>query len=449
MNLVHDQTIVAIATPPGRGGVGIVRLSGKKSLSIAKCITQKKLIPVKQVLYTSMFDECSEQIDKGLVLYFKAPHSFTGEDVLEFHCHGSPIVLDRILKTCLSCGAVLAKPGEFSERAFLNQKIDLIQAEAIADLINAHSQKAASMAMRSLQGLFSKKIIRVCDTLVELRMYLEAAIDFTDEDIDFLSEYSIQSRLDRLVFELELILKEASAGAILQEGISIVIAGPPNAGKSTLINALSGKDVAIVTDIAGTTRDVMREHILIDDLPVHILDTAGLRESEDPIEREGIKRAWAHIEKADLILFVYDITQKEAEQKVLMQLQKQMPKQIPILFLANKVDLQHQNAFQQENTIYLSANTGDGLILLKQAIYEKVGYQPAEGIYLARRRHLEALQLALQYLKSGQDSLMVSRVCDVVAEDLRLAHQSLSEITGEFTSEDLLGKIFSSFCIGK
>lgn len=447
MNLVQNQTIVAIATPPGRGGVGIVRLSGTKALSIAKQVSQKDNIPVKQALYTSMIDEQSEQIDQGLLLYFKTPHSFTGEDVVEFHCHGSPVVLDRILKTCLYYGAIIAKPGEFSERAFLNQKIDLVQAESIADLINAHSQKAASMAIQSLQGVFSKKINQISHVLTELRIFVEAAIDFTDEDIDFLSEYAIQSRLDHLSIELDAILKEASSSALLREGISIVIAGAPNAGKSTLINTLSGKDVAIVTDIPGTTRDIMREYIHIDDLPVHILDTAGLRDSDDPIESEGIKRAWEHINKADLILFVYDVTEKNEKQRY--QLLKQMPSNIPKLLLANKIDLQPQSDCYQDDIIYFSAHTGEGLSLLKQAIYKQVGYQPAEGLYLARRRHLEALKLAQQFLVAGRDNLIASRACDAVADDLRLAHQALSEITGEFTSDDLLGKIFSAFCIGK
>lgn len=449
MKLNANYTIAAIATPPGRGGIGILRLSGPKALEMAYQITRQTSLSPRKAIYTAFYANHGELIDEGLLLYFKAPHSFTGEDVIEFQCHGSPIVLDRLLKICLSYGAVMAKPGEFSERAFLNHKIDLTQAESIADLINAHSITAARMAVKSLQGEFSKQITYCHDKLVHLRMYVEAAIDFPEEEIDFLADGHIQQLLTELLDFLKKILAQAVQGALIREGLSVVIAGLPNAGKSTLINTLAERDVAIVTDIAGTTRDVMREWIHIDDIPIHIVDTAGLRDSQDIVELEGIKRTWLEVSKADCILLLVDGHTLSADQEAIAHLKKQFPQEVPVILLVNKIDRLNVLPHEEDDTIYLSARTGAGIELLKQKIKKIAGYQPTEGLFLARRRHLNALEKAHDLLLQGQQQLEAQRAGELLAEDLRLAHQTLGEITGEFTSDDLLGKIFSSFCIGK
>lgn len=444
---MDTDTIVAIATPPGRGGVGIIRLSGPQAYSIAMTVNgAKELIP-RLATFCSFYADTL--IDQGLMLYFKAPHSFTGEDVVEIQAHGSPVVLDMLTHACIHAGARLARPGEFSERAFLNDKIDLTQAEAIADLIQASSQTAARMALKSLQGEFSSKINQLNEQLIYLRLYVEAAIDFPEEEIDFLNDGKVAGLLQNILDELNVIRSQANQGVMLREGLSMVIAGRPNAGKSTLINCLAGREVAIVTEIAGTTRDVMREHILLDDIPLHIIDTAGLRESDDVVEKEGIKRAWTELKQADCVLLVVDINDTQPHQSLTNEIKAALPTEVPIITVFNKIDTVNQLPTVQEHVVYLSAKATQGIEGLKQVIKKVVGYQPAEGMFLARRRHLHALDEATNLLVTGQQQLAEHRAGELLAEDLRLAHHVLCEITGEFTSDDLLGRIFSSFCIGK
>lgn len=443
------ETIAAIATPPGRGGVGIIRLSGPLAYAIGLQLNGQQSIIPRQIHYCSFKNQEGELFDNGLILYFKGPNSFTGEDVIEFQCHGSPIILDNLLKECLKHGARLANPGEFSERAFLNDKIDLTQAEAIADLIDASSQTAARMALQSLQGFFSEKVNAINDELLALRIFVEAAIDFPEEEIDFLNDGKIANKLKKILTQLESLRASAAQGAIMREGLKLVIAGRPNAGKSTLINALAGKEVAIVTSIPGTTRDVMREHILLDDIPLHLVDTAGLRQSTDLVEQEGIKRAWQEVAQADCLLHVIDKSSEEATDELDADLKKALADSVPIIKIFNKIDSLQENAREEDSGIYLSAKSGLGLELLKAKIKKIAGYQPAEGRFLARTRHLNALDRAHEFLVSGQEQLLLHKAGELLAEDLRLAHQHLGEITGEFSSDDLLGKIFSSFCIGK
>lgn len=456
----HD-TIVAVATPPGRGGVGILRLSGSLAISIAQQLTTIASI-IPRVAHYGVFKTTKDEIiDQGLLLYFRAPHSFTGEDIVEFQVHGSPMVLDCLLKESVLLGARLANPGEFSERAFLNDKMDLTQAEAIADLIHASSQTAARMAVRSLQGDFSKKINQLNEQLIYLRLYVEAAIDFPEEEIDFLNDGKVTSMLTAIKEDLVNVRSSANQGAMLREGLSVVIAGRPNAGKSTLINALSGRDVAIVTDVAGTTRDVMREHLLLDDIPLHVIDTAGLRDSNDVVEKEGIRRAWLEVTRADCVLLVIDANDTADMGSLDAEIEAVLAKDVPIIRVYNKIDILNkvnpavlskttlEPLGLESNTLYLSAKSGEGLPLLRSKIKEVVGYQPAEGQFLARRRHIQALDSAYAYILAGEEQLSTHRAGELLAEDLRLAHQALCEITGQFTSDDLLGEIFSSFCIGK
>lgn len=443
------DTIAAVATPPGRGGVGIIRLSGPNAYSIALSLNANKPLSPRVALFCSFKSSDGELIDQGLMLYFKAPHSFTGEDVVEFHAHGSPVVLDLLLQEAVRLGARLARPGEFSERAFLNDKMDLAQAEAIADLIQASSQASARMALKTLQGDFSKKIQHLNEQIIYLRMYVEAAIDFPEEEVDFLSDGKVSTLLSAILKALELIRSQAHQGVILREGLSLVIAGRPNAGKSTLINALAGRDVAIVTEVAGTTRDVMREHIVLDDIPLHIIDTAGLRDSDDVVEKEGIRRAHEELKKADAVLLVIDAQKPESEHALLKEIHALLPTNIPIITIFNKIDLIEKKPSSTQQRVYLSAQSGIGLDALKEMIKQVAGYQPIEGQFLARRRHLQALDNATQLLTTGQMQLTEHRAGELLAEDLRLAHQVLCEITGEFSSDDLLGTIFSSFCIGK
>ena len=448
-----EETIVAIATPPGRGGVGIVRLSGSHALSIAEHLSPMLLkcnLKPRQAVYSHFIDTgTGEMIDEGLLVYFKAPHSFTGEDVIELQCHGSPVVLDRLIAECLLLGARIARPGEFSERAFLNDKMDLTQAEAVADLINASSETQSRLAIKSLQGEFSKKINELNEKIILLRLYVEATIDFSDEEIDFIAEGKIADKLTELLATLEQIRAQAVQGVLLSEGLSVVIAGPPNAAKSTLINRLALRDIAIVTDIPGTTRDVMREQIMLDDLPIQIIDTAGLRDSDDLVEREGIKRALAEVKQADCILWVTDIQLKASQEEMMAMISPHLLSTVPIIAVINKIDVVGQKTGAQDNQVYLSALTGAGMDLLKEKIKQLVGYQPREGLFLARRRHLQALDAANELLLNAQSELSGTLSCELLALDLRLAHNALSEITGEFTSDDLLGKIFSTFCIGK
>lgn len=443
------DTIVAIATPSGRGGVGIIRLSGPRAYTIALKLNDNKILEPRVARFCAFLGADQELIDQGLMLYFKAPHSFTGEDVVELHAHGSPVVLDMLLKQSVVFGARLARPGEFSERAFLNDKMDLTQAEAIADLIQASSDTSARMALKTLQGDFSKKINHLNEQIIYLRMYVEAAIDFPEEEIDFLNDGKVARLLTSILVELDTIRSQANQGVLLREGLSIVIAGRPNAGKSTLINCLAGRDIAIVTEVAGTTRDVMREHILLDDIPLHIIDTAGIRESKDIVEKEGIRRAWEEIKQADCVLLVIDAQHPEQKEELFNELKNRLSLDVPIITVCNKIDLLAEEPKVIDNTVYLSAKSTLGVNGLKQLIKNIVGYQPNEGVFLARRRHLQALDDAKNVLVTGQKQLAEHRAGELLAEDLRLAHQTLGEITGEFTADDLLGSIFSSFCIGK
>lgn len=442
-------TIAAIATAPGRGGIGIIRISGPKVGEIAQTILG--FAPKPRYAHPANFlDLNREVIDQGIALYFSAPNSFTGEDVLELQGHGGPVVLDRILQTILSLGAVPARAGEFSERAFLNNKVNLTQAEAIADLIDAGSEQAARAALRSLQGEFSKQIDILIEELIRLRIYVEAAIDFPEEEIDFISEGNIENQLKELLLQLQAIQAQAKQGSLLQEGMKLVIAGQPNAGKSSLLNALSGRDLAIVTDIPGTTRDILQDQIQIDGLPLHIIDTAGLRESTDPIEQEGIRRALLEIENADRVLLITDATLKIPED--LYKLLKAKNKNLTIV--RNKIDLLKTTAeIKQEGEewiLSLSAKTNDGLSLLRDHLKFCMGFQEnMEGNFSARRRHLDALCRAEQFLLNGLKQLSEHKAGELLAEDLRQTQQVLGEITGAFSSDELLGQIFSSFCIGK
>ncbi len=449
-NLAHD-TIAAIATAAGLGGVGIVRISGKNAVKIGKNLL--KSIPKPRVAdYGPFLDEKGGVIDMGIALYFVAPNSFTGEDILELQGHGGRVVLDQLLRRALELGARLANPGEFAERAFLNDKMDLTQAEAIADLIEAGSEQAARSAVQSLQGVFADKIHVLVDALIQVRMYVESAIDFPEEEIDFLSDGKILRQIEAILENFAAIMQEAQQGVLLRDGMRVVLVGQPNTGKSSLLNALAGRDSAIVTEIAGTTRDVLKEEINIDGLPLHIIDTAGLRESADRVEKEGIRRAWLEIEQADRILVLVDdrdgIT--EADNKILQQL----PERLPITVIHNKIDLSEQSAEiitkDKQQHIKLSAKTMQGLDILREHLQQSMGFEKSnESPFLARRRHLEALTRACDYVQQSKTQLVGARAGELVAEDLRLAQQALSEITGEYSSDDLLGEIFSSFCIGK
>lgn len=433
------DTIAAIATPSGHGGVGIVRVSGPKAAMVGQQLLKTTLKP-RLATYLPFYNSDNEVVDQGIALQFIAPHSFTGEDVLELQGHGGPVVLDLLLKEVLAIDGVrLAKPGEFSERAFLNDKIDLVQAEAIADLISAATTTAAKSAMASLQGEFSRCIHDLLDQLTHLRMYVEAAIDFPEEEIDFLSDDNVTKQLTAIKQAFTAVINSASQGALLKEGMTIVLAGKPNAGKSSLLNALSGRDSAIVTNIAGTTRDVLREHIDLDGLPLHIIDTAGLRESDDAIEQEGVRRAQQEMDKADLIILLVDASQQQAHE---------LPGRDNVLLVKNKIDLTAEQSGFHHNALHISAKENQGIDELKSHLKNKVGYN-TEGKFMARRRHLDALHQAFEFVKIGEAQLKAHRAGELLAEDLRQAQQALGEITGEFSADDLLGKIFSSFCIGK
>jgi tRNA modification GTPase len=441
------DTIAAVASPPGRGGIGVIRVSGPKTTAIANGILRNVPSP-RRAAYGSFYDERGRAMDDGIALFFPKPFSLTGEDVLELQGHGGSVVLDMVLKRVLALGARPARPGEFSERAFLNDKLDLTQAEAIADLIDSHSEQAVRSALRSLHGEFSGEIRQLVEELIQLRTYMEASLDFAEEEIDVLSEGAISARLQMLKDRLSGIVKQARQGAMLREGMALAIAGRPNAGKSSLLNRLAGTDIAIVTEIPGTTRDVLREHIEIDGMPLRIVDTAGLRESADPIEVEGIRRAWAEIKGADLILLVVDGTfgMSDEEQAIL----KQLPASAPVLTVWNKIDLGDKQPGRRDDVIYVSALTGAGLDDLREALKARANYQAnPEGVYLARRRHLVALQEAGEAIERANELLKGLCSGELVAEELRVAQGSLAEITGAFTSEDLLAHIFSSFCIGK
>ena len=447
------DTIVAQATPLGRGGVGIIRVSGPLAADVAVAITGKTLRP-RYAEYLPFVDQNGAELDQGIALFFPNPHSFTGEDVLELQGHGGPVVMDMLIKRILAIpGLRVARPGEFSERAFLNDKLDLTQAEAIADLIDASSEEAAKSALHSLQGAFSSHIHRLVESLIHLRIYVEAAIDFPEEEIDFLADGKVSADLQAIIDNLEAVRREANQGAIMREGMKVVIAGRPNAGKSSLLNALSGKESAIVTDIAGTTRDVLREHIHIDGMPLHIIDTAGLREASDEVERIGIERAWQEIAQADRVLFMVDGTTTDATdpKDIWPDFVDRLPENIGITVIRNKADQTNEAlGLSHSSLIRLSAKTGEGVEALREHLKECMGFQGGqEGSFMARRRHLDALENASEHLYIGQQQLEGYMAGEILAEELRIAQQHLNEITGEFSSDDLLGRIFSSFCIGK
>lgn len=423
-------------------------MSGENAVNITRTLCNN-LPPPRQASYRSFCDVNGEIIDEGIVLFFESPHSFTGENVVELQAHGGPVILDMLLQRCLQLGARQARPGEFSERAFVNDKIDLAQAEAIADLIDSQSRQAARSAQRSLQGVFSEKINQLLKKLIELQVYVEAALDFPEEEIDFLSDGVVNSKLISIQSTLEEIQNEARQGQLLRDGMRLVIAGRPNAGKSSLLNILAGKDVAIVTDIAGTTRDILHEQINIKGMPLHITDTAGLHDSDDLIEKMGMQRAEKSIEEADFILHIFDdavVSRLKTENHPVL---RAIPdkKRIDI---RNKIDISGDKPGFREGVVYLSASTGEGIDVLRNIIAEKAGFHSEEeGIFIARRRHLDALQRCSQYLCNASTQLNDFQAGELLAEELRQAQQALGEITGEFSSEDLLSEIFSSFCIGK
>ncbi|WP_020393641.1 tRNA uridine-5-carboxymethylaminomethyl(34) synthesis GTPase MnmE [Thiolinea disciformis] len=440
-----NDTIVAIATPLGRGGVGIIRLSGPSVRLIAEGILGSLPRP-RTAIHRPFLAVNQQTLDDGIALYFPAPHSFTGEDVLELQGHGGRVVLDTVLKRCIELGARLARPGEFSERAFLNGKLDLAQAEAIADLIDASSEQAARSALRSLQGDFSQAVDKLLTTLIELRIYVEAALDFPEEEIDFLADGVVAGRLAQLQQTLHELMQKAQQGSLLRDGMHLVIIGRPNAGKSSLLNALAGQETALVTPIAGTTRDVLREQINLDGMPLHIVDTAGLRASEDLVEQLGIERAWQEVDKADLILLLVDDTAPLETGDIIQRL----PPSIPRLVVHNKIDLSGKTAGQQGEQLYISAKQNLGLDVLREALKARMGFQGEnEGIFMARRRHLQALKETQQALEAASIQLNTFQAGELMAEELRVAQEALGQITGKFTPDDLLGEIFSSFCIGK
>lgn len=464
MDIAYLDTIAAIATPPGNGGVGIIRISGALVPEIAKqlirraCSQQasgihsipgdKELTP-RLAQYSSFTDDDGSVIDSGISLYFPAPASYTGEDILELQGHGGSVVLDMLLRRVLSLGARLANPGEFTERAFLNNKLDLAQAEAVADLIESSTEQSVRSAQKSMQGVFSIQVNELVEELTELRTYVEAAIDFVDEEIDFLTDGVVENRIVNILHRIGQIQQTAQQGRLLRDGMTVVLAGKPNAGKSSLLNALAGHEAAIVTDIAGTTRDVLKERIQLDGMPLHIIDTAGLRESDNAIEQEGIRRAHQEIKNADKILLLIDAREPETE-----TLLKTLPPGGNITRIYNKIDLLGLEPEIKQTElgaeIYLSIKTGDGMELLTQHLKQSVGFNEAtDNVFIARRRHIEALNKGHEFVESALNQLRGSQAGELVAEDLRQAQMSLAEITGKFTSDDLLGKIFSSFCIGK
>ena len=442
------ETICALATAIGQSGIGVVRVSGP----LSKAIGQKLLhieLKIRHAYYGSFYDKDSNKIDKGVSIYFPGPNSYTGEDVIEFQGHGGMSVLRKLIETTTFFGARLAEPGEFTKRAFLNGKMDLVQAEAVQDLIQSSSEQSALSAVRSLTGEFSEKINHLLADLTSLRVFVEATIDFSDEEIDFLESHEVSVKLQTLKNLLLEILESANQGAILRDGLYVAIAGKPNAGKSSLLNALTKQPSAIVTDIAGTTRDVLKETIHIDGMPLHIIDTAGLHNSNNIIEQEGIRRAHTEINNADVVLLVYDAKDKLADLSILPEAVKNKP----IIYIRNKIDLLKAKAeikeVENQTEVSLSAKNGDGIDLLRQALSEAAGYKPdGEGVFLARKRHILSIKLTLNYINSAIEQLE-GGASELVAEDLRQAGMSLGTITGEFSSDDLLGEIFSSFCIGK
>lgn len=459
------KTIAAIATPLGRGGVGIIRLSGPKAYAIACQLTGKESFTPRLASFCRFYDQQNNVLDEGLVLYFKAPYSFTGEDVIELQGHGGMILQNQLLARVFELGAHQAQPGEFSYRAFENDKLDLLQAEAIADAIDATSAAAASSAIRSLTGEFSNKINAILEALIELRLYVEASIDFPDEeDVDFLSDGVIESKLSSIQQRLQTILATAQQGQLLRDGVHVVLAGRPNAGKSSLLNSLAGQERAIVTDVAGTTRDTLQETIVLNGLTMHLTDTAGLRDTTDAVERIGIERARTAINQADLLLLVHDLSRQADPLELANELFGQTATGTPnfdrskLLLIGNKKDLVEQkqseklankttvSGYEQVN---VSCETSEGIDSLIDALCDKVGFHPPENSLIARTRHLDALRRTEQHLQQAYVQLVDYQAGELVAESLRQAQYSLGEVTGEFSADDLLGRIFGSFCIGK
>jgi tRNA modification GTPase len=452
--LQSADTIVAAATPAGRGGIGIVRLSGPHAPEIGAALAGR-LPPPRRAAFARFVDGERQAIDAGLVLYFPAPGSFTGEPVVELHGHGGPVVLEALVARAVELGARRAAPGEFTQRAFLNDKVDLAQAEAIADLIEAGSRAAARAAMRSLEGEFSAMVHGLTEAVVELRTYIEAAIDFPEEEIDFLADRDLAKRLESIRDRFDAVERSARQGRLLRDGMTVVIAGRPNAGKSSLLNRLAGYDAAIVTPVPGTTRDVVRERIHLDGMPLHVLDTAGLREAGDVVEQEGIRRAHAEIARADRVLFVIDAV-ADPMGAAFLEERSRLPRNVPVTLIFNKIDLAPGVRRLDADTVpdpprlALSALTGEGLEALRSHLKSSMGYDsPDAGAVSARARHLEALSRARGHMDAAAHELSERRAGELVAEELREVQRALGEITGEFTSEDLLGRIFSSFCVGK
>ncbi len=471
----RNAPIVAVATATGRGAVGIVRVSGKGLMPLARALCGRDLQP-RLATYGPFKDAQGEALDQGLALYFPGPHSFTGEDVLELQGHGGPVVMQLLLARCLAAaqevdpvtgrpvlaGLRLAEPGEFTQRAFLNDKIDLAQAEAIADLIDASTEAAARSATRSLGGVFSKLIETLRDQLINLRMLVEATLDFPEEEIDFLEKANARGKLDALADTLDGVLSQARQGALLREGLQVVLAGQPNAGKSSLLNALAGAELAIVTPIAGTTRDKVSETIQIEGVPLHVIDTAGLRadqDASDEVERIGMARSWEAIAQADAVLFLHDLTRlnEAAYAELDAAIALRLPEGVPVVHVFNKADagaLRPEVAAAAQPTgpqLALSAKTGEGLQALRHTLLEIAGWQAApEGVFIARQRHVQALREAREHLQGAQAHAALSDgALDLLAEELRLAHNALGRITGAFSADDLLGEIFTRFCIGK
>ena len=444
----ESDIIAAISTAPGRSGIGVVRISGPRLDNFLRGIVSRPLVARRATL-AGFIDAQGAAIDQGIALYFPAPHSYTGEDVLELQGHGGPVVLQLVLKRCLELGARPAQPGEFTRRAYLNDRIDLAQAESVADLIDASTAEAARSALRSLRGAFSQRVDELLNGLIELRALVEAALDFPEEDLEFIRQADGAGRLAGLQAKLQEVISASQQGSLLRDGLRVVLAGRPNVGKSSLLNQLAGEDIAIVTEIPGTTRDAIRQSISIEGVPVHIIDTAGLRPAVDAVERIGIARAWTAIEHADLVLLLLDATQGETAED--REIRRDLPSGPPRITVMNKIDLLPRAPGMEQSsggcTVWLSARSGEGVDLLRHALLETVGWkQGGEGLFMARERHLHALRLAQQHLEMASREL---GKLEILAEELRLSQQALGSITGEFTSNDLLGEIFQRFCIGK